>query len=146
MKTRSVKNRSGLTLIELMIAITVIVVGVLGAMMYRYHSALDARRADVKIGAARVGLLLLGDWKGTRGTTWPSDISETGLNVTGSSGNYTVTLAGGTGATYNARLTTGPDSLDGSMIELRAEVFWSRGGTPGPTNNKGSVTLKDWTY
>ncbi len=139
------KNSSGLTLIEVMVAITVIVIGVLGAMMYRYHSALDARKADIKIGAARVGLLLLEDWKGRHGITLPSDIVETDLNVTGSGGNYTVTLGGGTGATYNAILTTTPDSLDGSMKELRVEVFWNRSGTPSATDNDGSIVLKDWT-
>lgn len=144
----SKKSRSGLTLIEIMVAITVIIVGVLGAMMYRYHSALDARKADVKIGAARVGLLLLEDWKGTHGNTLPPTRDETGLKVTGSGGNYTVTLEGGTGATYYAVLPATPTlvTLNGvEMKELRVEVFWSRSGTPSAEDNDGSVTLKDWT-
>lgn len=149
MEPTPTKTRSGLTLIELMIAITVVVIGILGAMMYRYHSALDARRADVKMGAARVGLLLLEEWKGTLGTTMPSDISETGLNVTVAGNNYTVTLSGGTGAKYYAELMNPPSlvTLKGiEMKELRVEVFWKRGGAPSAADNDGSIVLKDWTY
>lgn len=67
MHRTSRKHRSGLTLIEIMVAILVIVIGVLGAMMYRYYSVLDARKADVKIASARIGLMLLEGWNGTGG-------------------------------------------------------------------------------
>ena len=57
----------GLTLIEVMIAIVIIIVAVLGSVLYRYHSALGARKADVNMTAARIGLLLLETWEGSGG-------------------------------------------------------------------------------
>ena len=60
-------QRKGLTLIEVMVAAVVVVFAVLGAMAFRYVTALDARKADIQISAARVGLLLLEGWKGEAG-------------------------------------------------------------------------------
>lgn len=61
------KQRIGLTLIEIMVAIVVVVVAVIGAMSFRYYCAVDARKADVHMTAARIGWMLLEDWKGTGG-------------------------------------------------------------------------------
>ena len=146
--------RKGMTLIEVMVAAVIIVISVLGAMMYRYHSALDARKADVKIGAARVALLLLEGWKGMAGISAydPTDISYSSPDVsvtktTDVSGKcYKVALTGGTGTTYYTRLTTVPDSFDGTTKELRVEVFWNKWGTATATNYSEKLCLKDWTY
>jgi hypothetical protein len=64
---------TGLTLIEIVVAMTVLLVGILGAMGYRYYSILDARKAKVYITAARLGSTLLENWKGTGGRAKPGD-------------------------------------------------------------------------
>jgi prepilin-type N-terminal cleavage/methylation domain-containing protein len=61
------KSVKAFTLIELMVAMVILIIGVTGAMGYRYHSALNARKADVQITAARIGLSLLQNWKGYGG-------------------------------------------------------------------------------
>lgn len=58
------KSRTGITLIEVMGAIVIITIAVLGASGYRYYSALDARKAAVQSTAARVALLLSENWRG----------------------------------------------------------------------------------
>jgi prepilin-type N-terminal cleavage/methylation domain-containing protein len=63
------KHARGMTLIEIMIATVVVLVVVTGIMAYRYYSALDAKKAEVRAMAARVSLLLLEGWKGTGGAT-----------------------------------------------------------------------------
>ncbi|MHC4623483.1 MAG: type IV pilus modification PilV family protein, partial [Planctomycetota bacterium] len=63
MNSTKARRTSGLTLIEVVVAILVIAIGVLGAIGYRYWCALDARRADVQITAARLGSALLESWK-----------------------------------------------------------------------------------
>ena len=68
MKTIRKKRISGLTLVEIMVGVVVIVVGVLGAAGHRYYSALDARKADTHITAARIGATLLETWKATGGS------------------------------------------------------------------------------
>jgi prepilin-type N-terminal cleavage/methylation domain-containing protein len=63
------KHRKGLTIVEVMVAITVLAVAALGASAYRYYSTLDVRRADMRTTAARLGLLLCESWRGAGGDT-----------------------------------------------------------------------------
>ena len=53
----------GLTLIEVMISMLVSLVIVIGVMSYMYSTASNARAADVRITAARLGQMLLDAWK-----------------------------------------------------------------------------------
>ena len=57
----------GFTFIEIMGAILVLTVAVLGAAAYRYFATLDARKADVQITAARFASMLLDSWRGRGG-------------------------------------------------------------------------------
>ena len=57
----------GGSLVEVMIAAVVIAITVLGFAAYRYHSALDARKADMHMTAGRIGLLLCENWRGVNG-------------------------------------------------------------------------------
>lgn len=93
----------GLTLIEVMIAVLVAVVIVIGALSYMYACALNARAADVRITATRVGQLLLETWKVT-GTIVGGVWDVTAFNPTTAFGpelanNFQSTAAdlGGTG-------------------------------------------------
>jgi len=123
MRHKPGKTRSGLTLIELMLAITVIVVGVLGAMMFRYGSALEARKADIQVGAGRVALLILEGWKGAIGSTTynpKTDISLSGNISISGTGPYTVQLTGGgMNTSYSASLTR----LDGATHDINGDGF-----------------------
>ena len=67
MEARVRKMRSGLTPIEIMIGLVVIIGCVFGEVMYRYHAAVDARMADVHTGTGRVALLIPEGWKGAAG-------------------------------------------------------------------------------
>ena len=67
MTVKRLKSAAGITLIEVMVTIVVISIAVVGAAGYRYHSALNARRANVQITAARIALLMLESWKGQGG-------------------------------------------------------------------------------
>lgn len=57
----------GMSLLEAMIAVVLVLIGVLGTASFRYHSAFQVRKADVHNGGARVGSLLLETWKGVAG-------------------------------------------------------------------------------
>lgn len=52
-----------MTFVEVMVAVLVLSIALLGAMAYRYYSAADAKRADVHTTAARLASMLLEDWK-----------------------------------------------------------------------------------
>jgi Tfp pilus assembly protein PilV len=52
-------RRSGLTLVEMMLAAAILMVALVGSMAYRYYATLDARKADIQMTAARIGITLL---------------------------------------------------------------------------------------
>ena len=64
---KQVRKTYGFTLIEVIVAALVIVLAVIGAIAFRYHCALDSRKAAVQITAARSGLMLLESWRGFGG-------------------------------------------------------------------------------
>ncbi len=75
------RNNHGVTIVEIMVAIVIILVAVIGATGFRYYSALDARKADVKITAGRVGSLLLEGWIGTGGQLTYDPVAEYGTDM-----------------------------------------------------------------
>ena len=69
------RQRRAVTLVEAMMTTLVLTVAVLGTSGYRYYAALDARRADAHVTAARLASLLCESWKGVKGTE-TYDITE----------------------------------------------------------------------
>jgi len=59
------KSAGGFTFIEVMGAILVLTVAMLGASAYRYYAALDARKADLQTTAARIACMLCETWRGS---------------------------------------------------------------------------------
>lgn len=166
MKPKSPKTRSGLTLIEIMVAITVIVVGILGAMMFRYYAARDARLADIQTGAGRVALLVLEGWKGAAGAVdydpstdiaLENELGPSDIDIEPSGEGYQVHLTAGTGAYYYIEPlehldSIAPNETDANKVirELMVTVTWNpraREGVPSdPGLSNRTVTLKDYIY
>ncbi len=67
MTIKRAKFPTAVTLIEVMVAILIMSVAVLGASGFRYYAAMDARKADVQVTAARLASLILSGWKGGGG-------------------------------------------------------------------------------
>ena len=63
MKSKAENFGRGLTLVEVMVTLVIALIIVIGVIMYMYSSALNARTADVRITATRIGQLLLDGWK-----------------------------------------------------------------------------------
>ena len=64
MTTTRRKSSGGFTFVEVMGAILVLTIAVLGASAYRYHATLDTRKADLQTTAARMACLLCETWRG----------------------------------------------------------------------------------
>lgn len=75
-------NKEGLTLVEVIVAMLVIAIAALGVSSFRYQAALDARRADAQLMAARTGLLLAEGWRGIRGGTAYNPAADFGSVLT----------------------------------------------------------------
>jgi hypothetical protein len=67
MTIKRTKFAPAATLIEIIIAILILSIAALSTSGFRYHSALNARKADVQLTAARLASLILSSWKGCGG-------------------------------------------------------------------------------
>lgn len=67
MNTRQLKRSKGMSLIEVMIAITVLAVVMVGSLVYRYYTALDEKEAVEQTDAARIATMLCESWRGVKG-------------------------------------------------------------------------------
>jgi hypothetical protein len=82
-RSRKIWYRSGINLIEVMAATTILAISVLGTSGYRYYSSLNARWAAGQINAARVGQLFCGSWAGVKGdeTFDPTEHLDSDLEI-----------------------------------------------------------------
>ena len=104
------KKKSGVTLIELMVAMVVIIIAVLGATMYRYGSVTDARRADIQMCAGRVALLVMEEWKVAAGSYTFDLADDISLNSVFAGGSDDITISEKSGDYWPVSLTGGKDS------------------------------------
>ncbi len=97
---------TGLTLIEIMLAILVLAVMVIGTAGYRYYSELDARKAVKQANAARIALTLLENWRGRIGNTDSATLAAltVGLTDVGATGQTLPTGYTQFGNCYQAQL------------------------------------------
>ena len=102
-----VQSKIGLTLIEVMIVVLLISVAVIGAMGFRFYCVVDAKKADVQAGAARIGSMLLETWKGMGGLTDSTFITKFETAVTSYSSQFVVT-SGTTGPSHPSGFTSLP--------------------------------------
>lgn len=58
---------SGMTILEVAIALVLLLLATLGTTAYRYHVALNTQKAEKQATAARVALLICESWKGEKG-------------------------------------------------------------------------------
>jgi hypothetical protein len=70
------RKSAGLTLVEILIAMTLIILVVIGSMSFRYRAVMDAREADARITAARVGSMLLNAWVARIGSASFDPVAE----------------------------------------------------------------------
>lgn len=65
---RRSKFAAAMTLVEAMVAISVLTVGAVGSLSFQYHVAHQSKTAKAQLTAARMAQLLLEDWKSTGGS------------------------------------------------------------------------------
>jgi hypothetical protein len=120
-----------------MVAMTLVIVAVLGAVSFRFFCALDARKADVHVNASRIGLLLLESWRGAGGDVAfdpvdlqsPDLVISTGDGVDPSGltvrGKYNIVERG---VNYYATLSYGDGLIPNfpNLRTLNVIVFWPK--------------------
>ena len=87
-KTSKISCRAGMSLVEIMVSIVVLLAAIIGTSNLRYYAALDARKAAARIAAARIALMLCESWRGVQGAETYDPAAHLGadLAVTESAG------------------------------------------------------------
>lgn len=83
--TKQTHSAGGFTFNEVMAAILVLTIAVLGTSAYRYHATMDVRKADDKTTSARTANLLCETWRGTNDPNAFDPVSQFGSELTISS-------------------------------------------------------------
>ena len=155
------KKKSGVTLIELIVAMTVLIIAILGAIMYRYGSVANARMADIHMCAGRVALLVMEEWKGAAGSYTFDPASDIALNSTLTGGSDDITISSKSGDYWPVSLTGGTDSYyyvkidweddidgdgndDDGIRRLDVHVTWKQAAASGLTAVSGVPNGTDW--
>ncbi|MHC4477500.1 MAG: hypothetical protein ACYTEL_17775 [Planctomycetota bacterium] len=156
MKHKRLRRLKAMTLIEVMEAILVLAIAILGACGYRYHSALDAKRADMNATAARIGMLMCESWRGAAGSGTYDPVAELGSELTISSmslsaqfgasgfttlGGYLVTVEG---INYYAALAY--SDVNSGLRALNVIVGWAQRDEGAATPADADKLFKLTTY
>jgi hypothetical protein len=64
---RRINNRRAMTLLEVMMAVSFVIIAALGTMCYEYLTIDHVKIARAELTATRIGQLLIEDWKSTGG-------------------------------------------------------------------------------
>ena len=83
LKTSKIRCHRGVSLVDTMIAVTILLTALIGTSSLRYSAALDRRKADAQTAAARIALMLCESWRGINGdvTFDPTELSGSDLNI-----------------------------------------------------------------
>jgi len=140
-------KRNGFSLLDGIIAIVVLLIAILGTASYRYHSALDERKAAMQTSATRVALLLCESWRGVQGATTcdPTTWDLSGVTISVGSGpavpsdftslnSYRITT---NNYTYTATLAW--QNISAGLRALNVTLAWPTSGT-GTANTSYALT------
>ncbi len=123
-------TRPGMTLVEVMIAVAVIIIAALGTLSFEYLTVTHIRFARAQLTASRLGQLLLEDWKSTGGSDDynPEDL-QMGFSLPPEmpAGNY-MTMIDNIPLYFNmSRDDIATDPVAGTMLrKISIAVRWNR--------------------
>lgn len=117
----------GLTFIEVMVAVVVLMAAVIGAMFYQYYTAMDAKKAMLHIKAGRLAVTMLEGWKGAGSQTDFDPLNDLG---NGHFAEYVDLLGitsgspGSTPAGMNNPVTVGGYNVTSGTVQYAVTLFY----------------------
>lgn len=81
-KARKKDFRNGSTLISSLVAVTIILIAIIGTSNFRYYAALDTRKATAMTESSRIALLLCESWRGMQGDLSYDPLANFGSDLT----------------------------------------------------------------
>ncbi len=158
LKTSKIRCRRGVSLVGTMVAVAILLIALIGTSTFRYAAAMDGRRADAHITAARIALTLGESWRGTRGDLTYDPIAHlgTGLKVAAGEGplkpedftllgSYAVQFNDDAGVN-NYRVTLSWKDIQPGLRALNVIVAWASRENTVVSVTKTSGTTTDKSF
>jgi len=165
LKTSKIRCRRGVSLVGTMVAVTILLIALIGTSTFRYAAALDGRKASAHTAAARVALALSESWRGIKGDTTldPTEFDSSDLTVSASTwaghekpddftllGNYVVVLNDDNPDSVNYYATMSWKDIKPGLRALNVSVAWAQRG-PGADDTENvdksfGLTVYTQTY
>jgi len=161
-QTKKFRFRPGMTLAETMVAITILLIALIGTSTFRYNATLDGRKADAQTTAARIALMFCESWQGINGDKTYDPVNHLGSDLkvakgTGPAnpddftplGSYTVAFDDGAGVD-NYTMTLSWKDVKPGLRALNVIVAWASREHEGDGNDaidkSFSLTVYSQTY
>lgn len=80
-KKSKIRSRRGVSLVGTMVAVTILLIALIGTSSFRYSAAMDGRKAKAQTAAARIALMLCESWGGIKGDVNFDPIQLCGLDL-----------------------------------------------------------------
>ncbi len=135
------KASRGVTLVGTLVAAVVLLIALIGTSTFRYAAALDGRRADAQITAARIALLLCESWRGLYGdeghdpiqlangdfevkaSTWDGHVTPEGYTLLG---NYEIVTDSTDSDSFDYYATMSWQDIESGLRALNVNVAWAQ--------------------
>jgi hypothetical protein len=142
-KRRKIRCRRGVSMVGTMVAVTILLIALIGTSTFRYAAALDGRKSRAYTTAARVALALSESWRGIKGdvTLDPTGLGSSDMTVSTSSwaghekpddftllGNYVVVLDDEDPDAVNYYATMSWKDVQPGLRALNVNVAWAQRG------------------
>lgn len=138
------RSGSGMTLIEVMVAMVILAIAAIGALGYQYHAARHGNTANMEMTATRTAQLLLEDWKSSGGdSNYDPTTLGLGFEDTGESNFYRIVIDDLPMYVRLMHQDIAHDSVAGvTLREISVITRWKRDfSNLQPTSNDPSMVL-----
>ncbi|MCF7955317.1 MAG: hypothetical protein K9M75_05910 [Phycisphaerae bacterium] len=61
------RKHKGFTLIDVIVSVVILIIAICGAIQFRYHAAIQTRKANMRTAGAELALMLVETWRGVDG-------------------------------------------------------------------------------
>jgi len=140
LKTSKIRCHRGVSLVDTMIAVTILLIAFIGTSSFRYSAALGGRKAKAQTAAARIALMLCESWRGISGdvTFDPTELCGSNLDIDTLEanldkpldfnllGSYTVVLDTNDSYNINYYATLSWKDVQSGLRALNVVVAWAQ--------------------
>jgi type II secretory pathway pseudopilin PulG len=140
------QKRRGFTLIDVLFSVVILIVAICGAIQFRYHAAIQVRKANMLTGASELALTLIETWRGVDGADTFDSITHynPGLAITSATGpakpadynllgSYAIQWSD-----YDYTATLSSRDIGGGLKSINVVVAWPLGNSN--TNKEYRIT------